>query len=36
METHGTPGGTELAARNQLVKKMGGRPPGRWKSYDKQ
>lgn len=29
METHGTPGGTELAARNQLVKKMGGKPPGR-------
>ncbi|NCP72237.1 hypothetical protein GW835_02485 [archaeon] len=29
METHGTPGATEHAARNQLVKKMGGRPPGR-------
>jgi len=29
METHGTPGATEHAARNQMVKKMGGRPPGR-------
>jgi hypothetical protein len=29
METHGTPGATEHAARNRLVKKMGGRPPGR-------
>jgi uncharacterized membrane-anchored protein YitT (DUF2179 family) len=29
METHGTPGATEHAARNQLVRKMGPRPPGR-------
>lgn len=29
METHGTPGATEHAARNKLVKKMGGKPPGR-------
>ena len=29
METQGAPGATEHAARNQLVRKMGGKPPGR-------
>lgn len=29
METHGSPGATDAVARNRLVKKMGGRPPGR-------
>jgi hypothetical protein len=29
MDTHGTPGATEHVARNHLVRKMGGKPPGR-------